>query len=148
MQMDGGSGGREEGKECRIWHCRSRKSRKILHLLYTLALKNLTILIVDDGKYATKYDECVEIEVSWSPVLLGRNTFNHISYYTMQDQLIFQSSEELPGNTTSTTVAVRDPHPGLQHVFTVRTVVKAQDTTYEGSEATAFIVFGQYHIYV
>ena len=124
------------------------EERKKMKFAYNLsncfysALKNLTILIVGDGKYAVQYDEYIEIEVSWSPVLLGRNTFNRISYYTMQDHLIFQSSDELPGNTTSTTVVVRDPHSGLQHIFIVRSIVRTQSTTYEGPEATESIVFG------
>ena len=110
-----------------------------------LVLRNLTIVIVDDG---VQYDDYIEIEVSWSPVtpvhvLLERNILTNFSYYTMQDHLIFQSSEELPGNTTSTTVVVRDPLPGLQHVFTVRSFVRTQSAIYEGSEATEVIVFGQ-----
>ena len=109
----------------------------------TLAPKNFTILIVDDGECAVQYDECIAIEVSWSPALLGRNTFNRISYYTIQGHLIFQSSEELPGTTTSTTVVVRDPLPGLQHVFIVRSVVRTQSAIYEGPEANASITFGQ-----
>ena len=107
-----------------------------------LVLRNLTIVIVDDG---VQYDNNIEIEVSWTPVslhLLERkfNIFTNFSYYTMQDHPI---SEEVPGTTTSTTVVVRDPLPGLQHVFTVRSVVRTQSATYEGPEATEVIVFGQ-----
>jgi len=77
-------------------------------------------------------------------VLFRNNTFNRVSYYTMQDHLVLQSSEEVARNTTSTTVVVRDPHPGLQHIFTVKSVMLTQSTTYEGLEAS--VVFGQFHV--
>ena len=108
-----------------------------------LVLRNLDIVIVD---YGVQYDNDIEIEVSWSsvtPVLLERNIFTNFSYYTMQDHRIFQYSDTLSGDTTSTTVVVRDPLPGLQHVFIVRSFVKTQNATYEGPEDTLSKVIGQ-----
>ena len=110
-----------------------------------LVLRNLTIVIVDDG---VQYDNNIEIEVSWSSVtpvhvLPERNISTNFSYYTIQDHRIFQYSDMLPGDTTSTTVVVKDPLPGLHYVFIVRSFVRTQNATYEGPEATEVIVFGQ-----
>ena len=104
------------------------------------------ITLIDGGKYRDQYDEYIEIQVSWEPVLLGRSTFYLITYYTSslnKGQLIFRCSEEVPGNTTTITRVVRDPVPGLTHVFTIRSVVKLQSRAFRSEQVNTSIVFGQ-----
>ena len=69
----------------------------------------------------------------------------YLSYLTIEDNdLIFQLSKELPANTTSTSVAVRDWYAGLEHLFTVKSVLKTETIVYEGPGLNASIVFGEY----
>ena len=87
------------------------------------------------------------MEVSWEAVMLGDNTSDatyHLSYFTIEDNdLIFQLSKELPTNTTSTSVAIRDWYAGLEHLFTVKSVLKTESIVYEGPSLNASIVFGE-----
>ena len=84
--------------------------------------------------------------------MLGENTSDvsyHLSYFTVEDNdLIFQSSKELPTKTTSTTVAVRDLYAGLEHLFTVKTVLKMESIVYESESVNASTVFGEYIIII
>ena len=105
-----------------------------------------TITLIDGGKYRDQYDEYIEIQVSWGPVLLGRSIFYLITYYTTSQskgQLIFSCSEEVPGSTTTITRVVRDPVPGLTHVFTIRSVVKIQSRAFMSELVNTSIVFGE-----
>ena len=84
--------------------------------------------------------------MSWYPKLLGRNTFYLITYYTTSQnkgQLIFRCLEEVLGNTTTITRVVRDPVPGLTHVFTIRSVVKLQSEAFMSEQVNTSIMFGQ-----
>ena len=115
-------------------------------ILTNTALYTPTITLIDGGKYKDQYDEYIEIQVSWGPVLLKRSTFYLITYYTTslnKAQLIFRCSEEVPGSTTTITRVVRDPIPGLTHVFTIRSVVKIQRKTFMSEQVNISIVFGQ-----
>ena len=105
-----------------------------------------TLTLIDGGKYRNQYDEYIEIQLSWGSILLGRITFYLITYYTTSQnkgQLIFRCSEEVPGNTTTITRVVRDPVPGLTHVFTIRSVVKLQSGAFMSEQVNTSIVFGQ-----
>ena len=115
-------------------------------LIVNTALKAPTITLIDGGKYRDQYDEYIQMQVSWGPVLLGTRTFYLITYYTTSQnkgQLIFSCSEEVPGSTTTITRVVRDAVPGLTHVFTIRSVVKIQRKTFMGEQVNTSIVFGE-----
>ena len=88
------------------------------------------------------------VEVSWEAVMLGGYTSDvsyHLSYFTIEDNdLIFQLSKDLPANTTSTSVAVRDWYAGLEHLFTVKSVLKTETIVYESPSLNTSIVFGEY----
>ena len=114
--------------------------------LTNIALYTPTITLIDGGKYRNQNDEYIEIQVSWGLVLLGRRTFHLITYYTTSQnngQLIFHCSEEVPGSTTTITRVVRDPVPGLTHVFTIRSVVKLQSSAFMSEQVNTSIVFGE-----
>ena len=105
-----------------------------------------TITLIDGGKYRDQYNEYIEMQVSWGPVLLGRSIFYLITYYTTSQnkgQLIFSCSEEVPGSTTTITRVVRDPVPGLAHVFSIRSVVKIQSRAFMSELVNTSIVFGE-----
>ena len=104
-----------------------------------------TITLIDGGKYRDQYDEYIEIQVSWGPVLLGRSTVYLITYYTTSEnkgQCIFSCSKEVPGSTTTITTVVRDPLPGLTHVFTI-SVVKIQSRAFMSEQVNTSIIFGE-----
>ena len=110
------------------------------------ALNTPTITFVDGEKYRDQYDEYIEIQASWDPVLLGMRTFYLITYYTTSQnkgQLIFRCSEEVPGSTTTITKVLRDPIPGLTHVFTIRSVVKIRSRAFMSEQVNTSIVFGE-----
>ena len=114
--------------------------------LNNTALYTPTINLIDGGKHRDQYDEYIEIQVSWGPVLLGRSTVYLITYYTTSEnkgQLIFSCSEEVPGSTTTITRVVRDPVPGLTHVFTIRSVVKIRSRVFMSEQVNTSIVFGE-----
>ena len=114
--------------------------------IITTELNTPTITLVDGGKYRNQYDEYIEIQVSWGSVLLGRRTFYLITYYTTaskKEKLIFRCSEEVPGTTTTITRVVRDPVPGLTHMFTIRSVVQLQSRVFMSEQVNTSIVFGQ-----
>ena len=94
--------------------------------------------------YESQDEEYATVEVSWDAVMLGDNTSDvsyHLSYFTVEDnELIFQLSRELPANTTSTSVAVRDWYAGLQHLFTVKSVLSTESIVYEGPSLNACLV--------
>ena len=103
----------------------------------------------EDEEYESQDEEYATVEVSWDAVMLGDNTSDvsyHLSYFTVEDnELIFQSSKELPANTTSTTVEVRDSYAGLEHLFTVKSVLKSENiVVYKSASVNASIVFGEY----
>ena len=81
--------------------------------------------------------------------MLGENTSDvsyYLSYFTVEDnELIFQLSKVLPANTTSTTVAVRDSYAGLEHLFTVKSVLKMESIVYESESVNVSIVFGEHN---
>ena len=115
-------------------------------LTVNTALKAPTITLIDGGKYRDQYDEYIQMQVSWGHVLLGTRTFYLITYYTTsknKGQLIFSCSEEVPGSTTTITRVVRDPMPGLTHVFTIRSAVKIQSRTFMSEQVNTSIVFGE-----
>ena len=101
----------------------------------------------EDEEYGSQDEEYATVEVSWDAVMLGENTSDvsyHLSYFTVEDNdLIFQLSKVLPANTTSTTVAVRDSFAGLEHLFTVKSVLKMESIVYESESVNASIVFGE-----
>ena len=101
----------------------------------------------EDEEYESQDEEYATVEVSWDAVMLGGYTSNiyyHLSYFTVEDnELIFQLSRELPANTTSTSVAVRDWYAGLEHLFTVKSVLNTESIVYEGPSLNASIVFGE-----
>ena len=98
----------------------------------------------EDEEYESQDEEYATVEVSWDAVMLGDNIYYHLSYFTVEDnELIFQLSRELPVNTTSTSVAVRDWYAGLEHLFTVKSVLNTESIVYEGPSLNASIVFGE-----
>ena len=103
----------------------------------------------EDEEYESQDEEYATVEVSWDTVMLGGYTSDvtyHLSYFTIEDnELIFQLSKELPANTTSTSVAVRDWYAGLEHLFTVKSVLNTESIVYEGPSLNASIVFGEYN---
>ena len=74
----------------------------------------------EEEEYESQDEEYATVEVSWDAVILGGYTssiYYHLSYSTVEDnELIFQLSRELPANTISTSVAVRDWYAGLEHL--------------------------------
>ena len=104
----------------------------------------------ENEEYESQDEEYATVEVSWEAALLGDNTSDvtyHLSYFTVEDnELIFQLSKELPPNTISTSVAVRDWYAGLQHLFTVKSVLNTESIVYEGPSLNASIVFGECNI--
>ena len=112
---------------------------------------NLVLIGKEDEEYESQDEEYATVEVSWDAVMLGDNSSDisyHLSYFTVEDnELLFQSSKELPANTTSTTVEVRDSYAGLEHLFTVKSVLKSENIiVYESASVNASIVFGEYMI--
>ena len=107
---------------------------------------DLVLIGKEDEEYESQDEECATVEVSWDTVMLGGYTSHvtyHFSYLTVEDnELIFQLSKELPANTTSTSVAVRDWYTGLEHIFTVKSVLNTESIVYEGPSLNASIVFG------
>ena len=103
----------------------------------------------EDEEYESQDEEYATVVVSWDTVMLGGYTSDvtyHLSYYTIEDdELIFQLSKELPANTTSTSVAVRDWYAGLEHLLTVKSVLNTESIVYEGPSLNASIVFGEYN---
>ena len=103
----------------------------------------------EDEEYVSQDEEYATVEVSWDAVMLGENTSDvtyHLSYFTVEDnELIFQLSKELPANITSTTVAVRDSYAGLEHLFTVKSVLKMESIVYESASVNVSIVFGEHN---
>ena len=99
------------------------------------------------AEYRSQDEEYTTVKVSWEAVMLGDNTSDityHLSYFTVEDnELIFQLSKELPANTTSTSVAVRDWYAGLEHIFTVKSVLTTESIVYESPSLNASIVFGE-----
>ena len=104
----------------------------------------------EEEEYESQDEEYATVEVSWDAVMLGGYTSNiyyHLSYFTVEyNELIFQLSRELPANTTSTSVAVRDWYAGLEHLFTVKSVLNTESIVYEGPSLNASIVFGECNI--
>ena len=104
----------------------------------------------EDEEYESQDEEYATVEVSWDAVMLGGYTSDvsyHLSYFTVEDnELIFQLSKELPPNTISTSVAVRDWYAGLEHLFTVKSVLNTESIVYEGPSLNASIVFGECNI--
>ena len=102
----------------------------------------------EDEEYESQDEEYATVEVSWDTVMLRGYTSDvtyHLSYFTVEDnELIFQLSKVLPVNTTSTSVAVRDWYAGLEHLFTVKSVLKTETIVYESLSLNASIVFGEY----
>ena len=98
-------------------------------------------------EYENQDEEYATVEVSWDAVMLRGYTSDvtyHFSYFTVEDnELIFQLSKVLPANTTSTSVAVRDWYAGLEHIFTVKSVLNTESIVYEGPSLNASIVFGE-----
>ena len=122
----------------------------ILHINGLLGSPNDLVLIgKEDEEYESQVEEYATVEVSWEAVMLGGYTSDvtyHLSYFTVEDNdLIFQLSKELPTNTTSTSVAVRDWYAGLEHLFTVKSVLNTETIVYEGPSLNASIVFGEYN---
>ena len=121
----------------------------ILHINGLLGSPNDLVLIgEEDEEYESQDEEYATVEVSWEAVMLRGYTSDatyHFSYFTVEDnELIFQLSKVLPANTTSTSVAVRDWYAGLEHIFTVKSVLNTETIVYEGPSLNASIVFGEY----
>ena len=108
---------------------------------------DLVLIGEEEEEYESQDEEYATVEVSWDAVMLGGYTSDvtyHLSYFTIEDnELIFQLSKVLPANTTSTSVAVRDWYAGLEHLFTVKSVLKTESIVYEGPSLNASIVFGE-----
>ena len=124
----------------------------ILHNNGLLGSPSDLVLIGEEvEEYESQDEEYATVEVSWDTVMLGGYTSDvtyHFSYLTVEDnELIFQLSKELPTNTTSTSVAVRDWYAGLEHLFTVKSVLKTESIVYEGPSLNASIVFGECNSY-
>ena len=120
----------------------------ILHNNGLLGSPSELVLIGEENEeYASQDEEYATVEVSWDTVMLGGYTSDvtyHLSYFTVEDnELIFQLSKELPVNTTSTSVAVRDWYAGLEHLFTVKSVLNTESIVYESPSLNASIVFGE-----
>ena len=103
----------------------------------------------EDEEYESQYEEYATVEVSWDAVMLGDYTSDvsyRLSYYTVEcnELIVFQFCKEFPANTTATTLAVRDSHAGLEHLFTVKSVLKKRNAIYETASVNASIVFGKY----
>ena len=126
-------------------------TQSLLAILYNGLLGSPSYLVLigeEDVEYVSQDEEYATVEVSWDTVMLGGYTSDvtyHLSYFTVEDnELIFQLSKVLPANTTSTSVAVRDWYAGLEHLFTVKSVLNTESIVYEGPSLNASIVFGEY----
>ena len=96
---------------------------------------------------STNIHNITAIEVTWNTTQpAGWNTSHlvyHFTYYTRERRLITRLSKELPWNTVSIVVDVKDSSPGLEHIFNIRTSLRFQTKIYEGLAANATAVFGE-----
>ena len=131
----------------KCYYC-TQSYHTILHNNGLLGSPSELVLIGEEvEEYESQDEEYATVEVSWDTVMLGDNTSDvtyYLSYFTIEDnELIFQLSKDLPANTTSTSVAVRDWYAGLEHLFTVKSVLNTETIVYEGPGLNASIVVGE-----
>ena len=96
---------------------------------------------------STNIHNITAIEVTWSTTQpAGWNTSHlayHFTYYTRERRLITRLSKELPWNTVSIIVDVKDSSPGLEHIFTITSNLRFQNKMYKGLAANISAVFGE-----
>ena len=96
---------------------------------------------------STNIHNITAIEVIWSTTQpAGWNTSHlvyHFTYYTRERRLITRLSMELPWNTVSIVVDVKESIHKVEHIFSIRNNLLFQEKTYEGLAANTSAEYGE-----
>ena len=87
------------------------------------------------------------IKVTWNQIQLdGWNSSNIVyqfTYYTREKRYITRETVQLPSDTTSYIVYVKDSIPELEHFFTVSCNLRVDGVIYYGLIGNTSFVFGE-----